>query len=439
MNKSFLFGFISMLIVISFSSSSQADMGFWFGPSAPFQVRSLTGLNNPSAPAIDLTNNLFFVVSLGSQIVFSFDLSNFKSKSLSSISYSIPTPTPTSVPARLDEIRLDSTYVYFLDRTNKRLSLFLRNHEQPWAFISGIAFDLSSLSNVLGSFAVANGKIYFSDQANHRVYEMIVDYGSGSCTWRWIGWVNTVFTGAQACSSGLIPTAGQSTPGWCPIDGNVTSTFTTRDGGFDKPSGLAVDPTGQFLLVVDSGNHRIQKFNLTTGTFVGWTGGITSTTSPSAMVNTDPRTDGVDCSNSVAGSSTPGWCVGGAAGNGATNGFFKNPYAVAFDGSGNFYVSDSDNYRVSRFNSNGTFTGWAGKIDPAFAQATGGSTGCKGLSGSFTPGWCLGGQGVKADATPTPAPLFADKPQNLTMDDRGVLWISIPNLGQLSFFHAQGH
>jgi hypothetical protein len=44
---------------------------------------------------------------------------------------------------------------------------------------------------------------------------------------------------------------------------------------------------------------------------------------------------------------------------GSGDGEFDNPYGVAVAASGNFYVADSDNHRIQKFDSSGTFlTQW---------------------------------------------------------------------------------
>ena len=50
--------------------------------------------------------------------------------------------------------------------------------------------------------------------------------------------------------------------------------------------------------------------------------------------------------------------------NGTADGQFSSPAGVAVDSSGNVYVADNGNYRIQKFNSNGTFiTKWGSSGD----------------------------------------------------------------------------
>jgi hypothetical protein len=82
--------------------------------------------------------------------------------------------------------------------------------------------------------------------------------------------------------------------------------YGAAQGQFIKPAGLAVDQEGN-LYVADSGNHRVQKFDV----------------------------DGLFLAE-----------VGGA---GSGNGQFNEPWGVAVDAQGNVYVADTWNHRIQKF------------------------------------------------------------------------------------------
>jgi DNA-binding beta-propeller fold protein YncE len=84
----------------------------------------------------------------------------------------------------------------------------------------------------------------------------------------------------------------------------------TGDGQFYHPSGLAVDSSGN-VYVADTGNNRIQKFDLDGNYITKW----------------------------------------GSYGTG--DGQFSTPSDVAVDSLGNVYVADTDNHRVQKFDSDG--------------------------------------------------------------------------------------
>ena len=77
--------------------------------------------------------------------------------------------------------------------------------------------------------------------------------------------------------------------------------------------GVAVDSAGKNVYVVDTYNHRIQKFN-SDGTFIAKWGN-----------------------------------------NGKAEGQFSYPAGVAVDSAGNVYVAETYNNRIQKFDSNGTF------------------------------------------------------------------------------------
>ena len=53
---------------------------------------------------------------------------------------------------------------------------------------------------------------------------------------------------------------------------------------------------------------------------------------------------------------------------GSGNGQLSNPTGVAFDSSGNIWVSDSGNYRIQKFDSNGTYLGQFGSYGSGNGQ-----------------------------------------------------------------------
>jgi tripartite motif-containing protein 71 len=89
-------------------------------------------------------------------------------------------------------------------------------------------------------------------------------------------------------------------------------TYGTAQGQFNEPWCLAITPSGS-VLVVDSGNHRIQEF-----------------TSQGDFVQT--------------------WGTQGSA-----PGQFLFPRGIAVDADGNLYIADTFNYRIQKFTGQGTF------------------------------------------------------------------------------------
>lgn len=99
------------------------------------------------------------------------------------------------------------------------------------------------------------------------------------------------------------------------LNGNYLMQFGsagTSSGKFSSPYGVAVDSSGN-IYVADAGNNRVQKFN-SSGTYVSQFGTF-----------------------------------------GSGNGQMGAPTGIAVDSSGNVYVADNANFRVEKFDSSGAY------------------------------------------------------------------------------------
>lgn len=244
----------------------------------------------------------------------------------------------------------------------------------PSAIPTTTPFNLnSSLIHNPAGVAVdsAQGYLYVANSLDGSISKFALSTGAhiGS-----IGKLSTVPTGGAAgCVGAATSTAS---PGWCT---GATFVSDSADGMFNAPSSIAIDPNGQYLYVTDTLNNRVVKLDASTGAFMGWVGNIS--TSPTGGV--------AGCNGHTIGMATPGWCTGGTAASGYGDGMLSNPYGIALDASGNVYVADTGNSRISKYNSDGAFQGWIGRAN---SIPTGGAAGCSSMSGgTFTPGWCLGG------------------------------------------------
>ena len=136
-------------------------------------------------------------------------------------------------------------------------------------------------------------------------------------------------------------------------------------GQFQYPCGVAVDRADN-ILVVDNGNHRIQKFTAE-GKFVAIVGSkgdkplqfnfpIGIDISPSEKVYIcDQHNHRVQILNPDLTFSTSfgSW--------GSGDGQFNRPFDVAFDSRGNVYVADGENHRIQVFTEEGHFLRKFGK------------------------------------------------------------------------------
>ena len=116
--------------------------------------------------------------------------------------------------------------------------------------------------------------------------------------------------------------------------GGRSSYYPTKEIKLKRPHAARRDSKGN-ILVVDTDNHRILKFN-DKENFVGWIGAKKS------------------------GGYTNGWSITGEAVRSHEPGGFALPTSLAIDECGNFVVSEYGNPRIQAFSSNGRFLGWFG-------------------------------------------------------------------------------
>jgi uncharacterized repeat protein (TIGR01451 family) len=222
------------------------------------------------------------------------------------------------------------------------------------------------------AFDSVTNMLYVADASNNRIQRVNAATGIAQ---GWIGRVSSPPTGGEpGCASLAAP---NPTPGWC-LGGVATS--GSADSMFNLPHGVAVDNANNRLYVADTNNHRIQRFNLSTGAFLGWNG----------KVGVTPTDGDSGCSSTINPNNTPGWCFGGTAGSGSETGNLWQPRSISVDPSNSvYYVSEGSNHRIQKFNYNGNVIGWTGRV---FSTPTGGASGCTSTApGMSTPGWCTGG------------------------------------------------
>jgi len=148
-------------------------------------------------------------------------------------------------------------------------------------------------------------------------------------------------------NSGTITTTGNG------VGANLTYTAPTMGG--------IIINSSAFMLIADSGNNRVQKFDLTGDDYVmqfGSSGsGNGQFSSPFDSVTDSGGniwvTDSGNCRVEEFNSSGTYTSQFGSCGSG--NGQLNTPRGIAIDGSGNFWVADSQNSRVEEFNSSGTY------------------------------------------------------------------------------------
>ena len=135
--------------------------------------------------------------------------------------------------------------------------------------------------------------------------------------------------------------------------------FGTAPGQFNEPWGIAVDEKG-YVYVADTWNHRIQKFDPQGNLLASW----------GYFVNTEgkleqpggfwgPRAIVIDHEGNLYVADTgnkriqkfspDGFFLGQWGGFGTVEGFFDEPVGIALDAEGNIYVADTWNRRIQKF------------------------------------------------------------------------------------------
>jgi streptogramin lyase len=202
------------------------------------------------------------------------------------------------------DVAIDATgNIYVSDTFNDRIEKFNKHGAfvKTWGSSGSGA---GKFGNPTGVTVDAVGNVYVSDRPVNRLQKFDSN-GVFQSMWGW--GVDDGTSEFQICTS------------LCQI-----GISGTGDGQFNNPHDLAVNAAGD-VYVADTFNHRIQKFD-SDGTFLTKWGSYC-----------DTAVSGVD----------------------GCDGQFDRPSAVAFDAAGNVYVSDWNNSRVQKFDSNGNFiTKW---------------------------------------------------------------------------------
>ena len=157
--------------------------------------------------------------------------------------------------------------------------------------------------------------------------------------------------------------------GWAHAQGEPPHVFVdawgttgSGDGQFSVPAGVTADAAGQ-IYVVDSNNHRIQKFGPDGGFLRTWGQfgvGFGEFSSPwGVAVDADghvyvaDRSLGVAHNNRIQKFDGDGAFLTTWGMEGSEDGQFNRPDGVAVDAVGNVYVADEGNSRIQKFNRSG--------------------------------------------------------------------------------------
>jgi tripartite motif-containing protein 71 len=201
--------------------------------------------------------------------------------------------------------------IFVADYLNGRIHKY-----SPSGTFLGLFFDPPS-SPELAFHGPANAhfdrefNLWVSDFDLHRVVKFAPD---GSL----IGWLG------EKAGGGL--TGGFVTSGSAQGSGAL--------GGFLRPHMARVNHAGD-LLVVETGNHRVQRFS-SNGTFIGWIGANSN------------------------GTLTDGWQSSGLSGPSSLPGGFNAPVSLQLLDGDTMIITDNGNHRIQKFGPDGRFIAWLG-------------------------------------------------------------------------------
>jgi DNA-binding beta-propeller fold protein YncE len=236
----------------------------------------------------------------------------------------------------------------------------------------------------------SSGSVYVADSDNNRVQKFSSD-GTFITKWGSSGTADGQFGGPEGIavdSSGSVYVADRGNDRVQKFDSDGTfitkwGSSGTADGQFGGPYGIgpnavAVDSKTGNVYVADPGNDRVQKFD-SNGTFITkW--GSSGTADRQFLlpegVAVDSKTGNVYVTQSIndrvqkfdsngtfitkwgSQGTTIGLLKGGSA-NGQFSSFNRQQDVAVDSKTGNVYVTDPGNYRIQKFDSNGTFiTTW---------------------------------------------------------------------------------
>jgi streptogramin lyase len=262
-----------------------------------------------------------------------------------------------------------------LSEENYRFMRMWPTLQQPWYFYypQRIAID-------------KNDNVYIADTANNRIQKFTSD-GNFIKKWGSKGIGDSLFINPQgiAVDAGgyvYVVDNGNSCIKKYTSDGNFVKKWGSKGTGdsqltFRLPSvdgtndplyssDISVDAEGN-ILVVDTGNNRIQKFT-SDGDFINKWGsqgsGVGQFNMPTGIaIDSNNNVYVTDTGNNRIQKFTSDFSLikqWGSSGSG--DGQFNDPEGVVIDAEGNVYISDRLNYRIQKFTSDGHFIKSWGKI-----------------------------------------------------------------------------
>ncbi len=242
--------------------------------------------------------------------------------------------------------------------------------------------------------------------------------------------------------------------------------YGTSNGQFNSPTGIAVGPDN-YIYVVDGGNYRIQKFD-GAGTFITKWGGYGSSDGQfnwpadyvwdqgkwkyigpiyqgSVAVAIDGTIYVADTNNNrVQKFDSSGTFIKKWGTYGISDGQFNGPTGIAVGSGGSVYVADTNNSRIEKFDNNGNFIakwGSEGSSNGQFGSPAGVAVGSDGsVYIADTGNWRI----QKFDNSGTYitkwgiSGVFSYQPTSLAVGQNGSVYVADPGNLRIQQFDANG-
>jgi sugar lactone lactonase YvrE len=266
-------------------------------------------------------------------------------------------------------------FLYIADSGNNQIKRYSSGGTSSWSFGSATG-SLSDIKQKIGTFnnpvdlaTDESYNLYIADKGNNRVQSLHM-------AWKHTTTTGTALSGISAAVTdkyGNLYVVGTSSNKAIKYDknGEIKATFGTgtsgsADGQLNAPVGVAVDNRG-YVYISDAGNDRIQKFK-DDGTYItkwGESGtGNLQFDNPAGMIVADGADETKHIYIADSGNNRiqkfdldGNWIstVFYASGSGQ----MSSPVDVAVDGDGNIYVADQVNRKVQKYNKDGDWiTSW---------------------------------------------------------------------------------
>ncbi len=256
----------------------------------------------------------------------------------------------------------------------------------PWA---SSTLSLSGGTTVSGSINWSGlglgASAYVADTTNNLI--RMISPGGQVSTWAGTGTsglVNGAGTGAEFAAPASVAVAADGTVYVADTANNVIRMITplkvvsTLASGLSGPQGLALDPTGTYLYVANTGANQIDRITTATGAVAVLAGNGTSGLVNGAAASAEfagPRgvayyngtvyvaDTGNNVIRAIAGgtvSTLSGNATAGLVNGAGTSAEFHGPVGVTTDASGNVYVADTGNNVIREVTSAGATSTFAG-------------------------------------------------------------------------------